>query len=278
MSLLLGELFDDIPTIHIVDVGASPIDGQPPYQRLVALGKAKVVGFEPNPAQYQLLQKQQNSFLTFFPYAVGDGKEGTLNICSSPGMSSLLEPDLEILNHFHGFGEWGKVIQTQKVSTRRLDDIEEIQSVDYLKLDVQGSELSVLKGASRRLQDTLVIHIEVQFVPFYKEQPLFAELDQTLREAGFYLHCFTPLVCRAFKPLIVNDNIYAGLNQVLWADAVYVKKFTTFPQLSSHQLLKIAFVMHEVYGSFDLCSLALEHMDRKEKTNRQLTYFRCLTR
>ncbi len=32
MHFSLTELFDDLPTIHIVDVGASPIDGPLPNQ------------------------------------------------------------------------------------------------------------------------------------------------------------------------------------------------------------------------------------------------------
>ncbi len=123
-------------------------------------------------------------------------------------MSSLLEPDIEILNHFHSLGESGEIIRTQDVSTRKLDDIDEIEYIDYLKLDVQGSELSVIEGASRRLQNTLVVHTEVQFISFYKEQPLFAELDQALRNAGFYVHCFNPLIRRTFKPLTVNNDVF----------------------------------------------------------------------
>jgi hypothetical protein len=34
--------------IKIVDIGANPIDGKPPYLPLLASGNARVVGFEPN--------------------------------------------------------------------------------------------------------------------------------------------------------------------------------------------------------------------------------------
>ena len=277
MNFSLTELFNDLPPIQIVDIGASPIDGQPPYQRLIDVGKAHVVGFEPDVEQYQALQKLDKPFATFLPFAVGDGNDAVLNVCQSPGMTSLLEPDMEILDHFHGFADWGKVIGRHKVSTHRLDDIGEVKAIDYLKLDVQGSELSILLGASEKLKQALVIHTEVQFVPFYKEQPLFAELDQVLRRAGFYLHRFTPLVSRLFKPLVANNNIYSGWSQVLWSDAVYVRKFTEFAQLPSEGLLKIAFVLHELYNSYDLSALALGHIDRREGTTRQPTYMGRLT-
>lgn len=276
MEFSLFDLFDDLPAIDIVDIGASPLDGQPPYQKLIDCGKTKVIGFEPNPEQYHRLLDHQSDHCTFLPYAVGDGQTHTLNICRAPGMSSLLEPDMEILKHFHGFEQWSQIIDRKIMPTVKLDDIEEIESLDYMKIDVQGSELNVIRHGSRRLSQTLVIHIEVQFVPFYKEQPLFGELDQELRSLGFYLHRFSPLISRVFKPLMIENNIYGGLSQVLWSDAIYVRKFTEFPQLDPQELLKIAVIAHDLYGSFDLCSLALGQVDSKEQTNRQASYVRKL--
>ncbi len=40
------------------------------------------------------------------------------------GMTSLFEPDMEVLDHFHGFGDWGRVVCREKVATRRLDDVD----------------------------------------------------------------------------------------------------------------------------------------------------------
>ncbi|MGI0487989.1 FkbM family methyltransferase [Pantanalinema rosaneae CENA516] len=277
MGFSLSQLFTDIPPIDVVDVGASPIDGEPPYQALLSIGKARVVSFEPNPEEYQKLLTHPAPGVTVLPYAIGDGQDGILNICQAPGMTSLLTPDHEILEHFYGFDQWSQIIRQEPVSTYRLDDVREITAIDYLKLDVQGGELAILNHATRRLQTILVIHTEVQFVPFYQDQPLFAELDQTLRAHGFYLHSLKPLIHRTFKPLIVNNDIFTGLNQLLWGDAVYVKKFTAFADRTPAQLLKIALIMHDLYGSFDLCALALEHVDHQTHSDRQITYLNRLT-
>ena len=277
MIFSIYELFNDIPIIEVVDIGASPIDGEPPYNCLLPMNRARLLGFEPNPEQFSILNKKQSKRRRFLPYAVGDGQERTLHICYAPGMCSLLEPDMEILNHFHGFGEWGRVVSKERIATWRLDDIEEISAIDYLKLDVQGSELPILRNATEWLKQILVIHLEVNFIPFYKNQPLFAELDQTLRDAGFYLHTFAPIISRVFKPLIVNNDVYAGLRQVLWTDAVYIRKFTDFSSLASDQLLKIAAISHELYKSYDLSLLALEKVDLKEGSDRSRVYLSRLT-
>ncbi len=253
----------EIPTIRVVDVGASPIDGTPPYAPLVQAGGVELIGFEPSPEQFAALQSRIGPGVTFLPCAVGDGADGVLNVCRAPGMTSLLEPDLEVLSAFHVLAECAEITERLPISTRRLDDIEEVQGADYLKLDVQGSELAILQNARRTLESVLVVQIEVNFVPFYKDQPLFAELDQELRAAGFYLHRFLPLVSRVFKPLLRNNDPYAGLSQILWTDAIYVKKFTELDELDDAGLLKAARILHEVYEGYDLAAKLLWTHDQR---------------
>jgi FkbM family methyltransferase len=270
------ELFPDTPDIHVVDVGASPLDGQPIYQPILNHGGYRLTGFEPSAAMYEELTRQPHPKMTFYPYALGDGRDAVLNICFSPGMTSLLEPDLELLGHFHGFGDWGRIVDRQPLTTRRFDDVAEVQEIDFLKLDVQGSELAVLEHATEKLRSVLVLHVETQFVPFYKNQPLFADIDQCLRRAGFLFHKFGPLVSRLFQPLILNSDIYAGLSQILWTDAVYVRSFLEFSHLTADALLKTARLVHDIYGSFDLANLALIHCDRQIGSARSPAYLQRL--
>jgi FkbM family methyltransferase len=268
----LNRLFDDLPRLKVIDVGASPIDGLPPYQPLFDAGRVDLVGFEPDADQYRRLLALERPHATYLPHAIGDGSEGVLHICKSAGMTSLLEPDAEILQHFHGVPQWGTVLRTLPIATKRLDDIPEAQNADYLKLDLQGGELGVLRGAPRLLQQVLVVHLEVQFVPFYKDQPLFAELDQALRQAGFFFHRFLPISSLVFAALPIQNRPDEGLSQQLWSDAVYVRRFTDFRRLEESALLKIATLLNDLYGSFDLCALALEHADRRANTQRARQY------
>lgn len=252
-----------IPTVRIVDIGASPIDGVPPYQPLIDIGDVELIGFEPSPEQFAALQSRLRPGVTFLPHAVGDGSEGVLRICRAPGMSSLLEPDYEVLRRFHVLAECAEVLERLPMPTKRLDDVPEVRGADYIKLDVQGSELPILKAARETLESVTVVQIEVNFVPFYEDQPLFAELDQELRGAGFYFHRFLPLVSRVFKPLLLNNDPYAGLSQVLWTDAIYVRKFTDLDAVSDDGLLKTARIVHEAYRSYDLAGMLLHQHDER---------------
>jgi len=273
----LSTLFTDFPDVLVVDVGASPIDGDPPYEPLRVADKMDLVAFEPDQHQFAALQKLQLPRTTPVKAAIGDGQDGVLKVCKSPGMTSLLEPDASVLSHFHGFAEWGTVIDRIPMGTRRLDDVPEATGCHFLKLDVQGGELPILNHGRTTLSTCLMVHTEVQFVPFYKDQPLFAELDQALRAAGFWLHRFLPIHSRVFKPVMVNNDIYAGMSQDLWTDAVYVRRFTDFPTLSVESLQRIALIAHDVYRSFDLASLALLEIDKRDGGSRQRQYIQALS-
>ncbi|MFZ1546077.1 MAG: FkbM family methyltransferase, partial [Candidatus Nitrotoga sp.] len=271
------ELFNDIPDIHIVDVGASPIDGDPVYKPVLEQGGYRLTCFEPNPSMFEELKKQPTPNMTCFPYAIGDGRDAMLNLCVAPGMNSLIEPYFELLELFHGYTEWGRVVSQIPLSTYRLDDLKQVNAIDFIKLDVQGSELTILENATEQLKHTLVVHVETPFIPRYKNQPLFAEIDLALRKSGFLFHKFDHMVSKIFKPLIRNNDIYAGLSQLHYADAVYVRSFMDFKDLAPSELLKLARILHDMYGSVDLAQLALRHIDLKTGENRQSTYINHLT-
>ncbi len=272
-----SDVFNDVPEIHIVDVGASPIDGDPVYKPILDQGGYRLTCFEPNPAMFEELAKQIDPNMTCLPYALGDGNDGMLNICFAPGMNSLFEPYHELLELFHGYGEWARVLNQIPVLTHRLDDLEEVKNIDFIKLDVQGSELAVLENATEQLKNILVVHVETLLIPHYKNQPLFGEIDLSLRKAGFLFHKFEQMVSRIFKPLKRNNDIYAGLSQVHWADAVYVRSFMDFKELQPAQLLKLARILHEMYGSVDMAQFALHHGDLQTGENRQSIYLERLT-
>jgi FkbM family methyltransferase len=251
-------------TVHVVDVGANPIDGDPPYKVLLDQGLGRVVGFEPNADALGRLNRAKGPHETYLPYAVGDGGRHTLHLCQAQGMTSLLTPDQDVYAFFHGMSDWGRVVGRQEVDTVRLDDVAEISRLDYLKIDIQGGELSVMENAVDRLSECVVIHTEVEFLPLYKDQPLFSEVEQFLRARGFRFHRFWPLRSRTIKPLIVEDDPYRGLSQVVDADAIFVRDFMRLDLLSGEQLLKLATIMHDLYQSFDLVLKALLEYDRRE--------------
>jgi FkbM family methyltransferase len=255
---------DRAPIIHITDVGAMWLgEKEDPHERLLAKGAAKLVGFEPVQAECDKLNKMHAGRRLYLPYAIGDGTLRTFHLCNTVMTSSLYEPYSELLDKFQNLENLTQVVERHPVQTRRLDDIDEVADTDYLKVDVQGAEWDVFQGAKRLLRNALVVHTEVEFVPLYREQPLFAEVDRALRESGFLLHNISGTASRMFKPLVNHDDLNAHGSQLLWADVVYIRNFMHLDQLLPTQLLKLAIILHEVYASLDTCAFVLQAYDRK---------------
>jgi FkbM family methyltransferase len=243
--------------INVVDIGANPIDGTPPYKGLLDRGYISLIGFEPQKEALKKLNIQKGPDEKYLPYAVGDGTGKILYLCQAEGMTSTLEPNFELLNHFQGYPDWAKVKQKLNIDTYRLDDIDEVPPIDWLKIDIQGGELAVFKNAEEKLKNCLVIQTEVNFIPLYKDQPLFAEIDQWMRAHGFMLHTLLEQRIRLFAPMVINNQIHQGINQLTTADAVYIKDFSNIKD--NDRLLKLACIMHEAYGSYDLSFLLLNN-------------------
>jgi FkbM family methyltransferase len=243
----------------VVDIGANPIDGDPPYKSMLQNGLCRVTGFDPHPQALARLNATKSSRETYLPYAVGDGGRHILKICRGFGFASLLQPDAKALTHFPQFSELGRVIEQFPLTTHRLDDIAEIGPIDLLKIDIQGSELSVFRNGRKRLARAVAIQTEVSLVPIYEQQPVFGDVDLELRSLGFLPHMFASINKRMIAPM-QGPNPAAALNQVVEADIVYVRDFIRAEAMDDEQLKHLALIAHHCYGSFDLAMNCIHHL------------------
>jgi FkbM family methyltransferase len=243
----------------VVDIGANPIDGDPPYQEMLRQRICRVIGFDPHPVGLARLNASKSDLETYLPYAVGDGSTHMLKICRGIGFASLLQPDEKVLTHFPRFSELGKVVNEIKLATRRLDDIAEIRELDLLKIDIQGSELCVFKNGRERLAKAMAVQTEVSFITLYKEQPVFGDIDLELRSLGFIPHMFTAINKKMIAPMACPDPA-AALNQLIEADIVYVRDFIKADAMDSEQLKHLAIIAHHCYGSYDLAMNCIHHL------------------
>ena len=254
---LLTTLLAPARPTAIVDVGANPIDGEPPYKALLAAGLCRIVGFEPQAGALARLNQSKGPHELYLPYALADGTERTLHVCELEGMTSLLVPDPSHLALFNLFPIWGNVKERLPVATRKLDDIAEIARMDFLKMDVQGAEREILAHGRTKLKDTVVIQTEVSFVPLYRNQPSFGEMDLALRELGFLPHCVTGTKIWPLSPMVVGNAPNRGIRQLLETDMVYVRDFSRPDNMTVEQWKHLALIAHHCYGSYDLALKAI---------------------
>ena len=241
----------------IVDIGANPIDGDPPYKQMLERSLCQIIGFEPQQDALQELLKNKGPLETYFSYGVGDGEQHTLYCCAASGMTSLYKPDQNYLSILNEFEILGEVISTELIPTKRLDDIAEISDLDMLKIDIQGGELAVFESGRGKLDRAVVIQAEVSFMPLYEDQPMFWEIDRELRQQGFIPHTFATLKRWPISPYSHPEDSRLAVNQLLEADVVYVKDYVNAHLLTDEQLKQIALIMHHCYGSHDLVTRCL---------------------
>ena len=255
-----------VPPIDVLDIGAMREEGGDRYDPLIAQGLARVTGFEPNPAELERLANRPGPY-RYLPLFLGDGGIATFHLTRYPGCASLLEPDPSVIDLFEtvGCGEDGNfhVVRTEQVQTTRLDDLPPDIKADYMKIDIQGAELMVLQNGPRMLAKSLVVEVEAEFIPLYRGQPLFGDLQCFLRKHGFMLHKFVDFGGRPFRP-VRPKNVFAPISQAMWADAVFVRDFSRLDSFTDEDLIKAATILHVVYRSYDLVGVFLRAFDRRQ--------------
>lgn len=252
--MTLQDLLGSIEQIHVMDIGASCIAEVPVYKKLLDADLAHLNAFEGDSRQIMKIQESFGDKVTIYNDFLSDGTEKTLYLATeASGMTSLLKPDLTALKFFNGFEHFGKIHKTEQIQTKRLDDVAGIHAIDMLKMDIQGSELSVLNNGLNTLKDCLAIQLEISYICLYENQPTFGEIDIWMRRNGFAPHCFLDVKKWSITPTIRDNNFRVPFNQLLESDIVYVKNPLKLAELSSQQLKKMALIAHYCFSSFDLC-------------------------
>ena len=240
--------------ISIVDVGAAFYGERALYGPLMTAKLARLVGFEPDAAQCEIWGEEADLYTRILPFALGDGRAHPMYIAPT-GMTSLLEPDAASYGFYTVFAQppFSPVCDrpSQWIDTRRLDDVDELDRVDFLKIDVQGAELLVLQNGREKLKDCSVVQIEAPFVRLYKGQPSFGELDAELSRQGFMVHGFASLKRLPIAPYSVS-GAGVGINQLVDLDMIYIRDLIHPERVTDRQLVLTAVIADVCYGSYDL--------------------------
>jgi FkbM family methyltransferase len=160
-------------------------------RRLRANGyRGRIVSFEPLSAMFAKLEAAAADDPNWICVNVALGAKPDrlqLNRAGNWASSSLLA-----MNPRHSQAEpRSAYVGTEECEVARLDDLRaeflEPGEPVYLKLDVQGYELEVLRGAVRTLEQVGVMEAELSLVALYDGAPLFGEVVSYLDEHGFAL-------------------------------------------------------------------------------------------
>ncbi|NDE10955.1 MAG: FkbM family methyltransferase [Chitinophagia bacterium] len=250
--------------IQVIDIGAAAIAEVPVYKPLLDINLAHLSAFDGDERQIKNIRGAYGENATIYNDFLFDGDEQTLYLASpSSGMTSLLKPSEKALGYFNGFKNFGHIQHIEKIQTKKLDDIEGVKSIDFLKMDIQGAELKVLQNGVKKLHDCLAIQLEVPYICLYENQPTFGEIDIWMRSQGFVPHCFMEIKRWSIAPTLLNNNLGVPGNQLLESDIVYVKDPLLLDALSINALMKYATIAHYCFQSYDLCVFIILELERR---------------
>ncbi|CAD5373635.1 hypothetical protein RA210_U40038 [Rubrivivax sp. A210] len=265
--------------LAIVDVGASTHgSGSEPYANLLATGHAHVTGFEPDAKALDELKRTypEDGSHRFLPHFVGDGGAANFHSTTWFMTGSLLAPDPRVMEAYQNLGEITRETGRSPVQTVRLDDVIAPGGMDLLKIDVQGAEAMVFDGAAARLRDCLAVWTEVEFVPLYKDQPLFGDIDRRLAAHGLRFFCFVGFGARQLASWQATAPRPGQRLQQLWADALYLPTPERMARMDRGSLARLALLCHEVLGAPDVCHAALNLLAARTGTDAAERYARAM--
>lgn len=152
----------------------------------------KIYAFEPVPGARKLLEnatKVYSNRVLIFEEALGEASGRFQMWVSGSGggdsqSSSLLKPSS--IGKEYSFVQFKSEIE---VSVTTIDEWalqNSVKRLDFLWLDMQGYEISALKGGLGLLKGISAIHMEVNNLPLYEGAPLTDEVMDFMHAEGFY--------------------------------------------------------------------------------------------
>lgn len=177
----------------LLDVGGNT--GQFAYYTRKAGYQNKIISFEPLSEAYALLTSfaKNDSQWDTVNAAIGDEDgEIEINVSENLQSSSILDMMPEHVESAPESAYKGK----ETVAIHKLDSIIDKYSTNleqtFLKIDTQGFEMNVLKGATNSLKSLKGLQLELSMVELYKGETLFNDMLNYIIEKGFTVYSLEP--------------------------------------------------------------------------------------
>lgn len=205
-----ADLIDAIGDLsgYIIEAGAW--DGKDTFRLLKLFPNSKLICFEPMPEMFNQLSKKfiTNNRITLINKALTSKSEKEMKFTYSSNLNpsgSLNKPLLH--NKFPGKTNFDKEIEVKSCNINEILQDDLIQCVNLLWLDIQGSELEVIKSIkSENLKKIRYIHLEISRVQLYENQPKEKDVITYLMNKNF------KMVAKRI-PILSGNILFKNLHQ-----------------------------------------------------------------
>lgn len=158
-----------------------------------------IASFEPVSENFSMITENRRGDNRWKGFNMALGSESAkleINVTAGSAMSSFHKPNEYAKREFT---EDSVITRTEEVAVRTLDSmLPELKKLVpdpriYLKLDTQGFDLEVLKGAESVLPHVHALQSEVSIKPIYENMPPYAEAIAVYQGHGFELAGLYPV-------------------------------------------------------------------------------------
>lgn len=197
LGLHLSLLFEQLGINCVLDVGAR--NGEFGMWLRHNGYAGRIISFEPVSQSFEELRARSHGDPQWMVHRMALGSEEaerSINVTNFSVFSSFLEPNDYARDEF---GSASQVQRTETVKIRRLDAVwNDVVGADganrvYLKMDTQGWDLEVLRGAQGCLPSVLALQSEVSVQPIYSGIPTMSESLAEIESCGFCLSGMFPV-------------------------------------------------------------------------------------
>ena len=195
--------------ISLVDIGAHRGDFTLAMRKLCHVSRAVLV----EPIERLAADLRQHPDLAgYYVYdcAVGDRDgEIEMNIFgNSPYISSALPLDSSTPDLTELAVGGSKMVRRPALTLDTILAQTDIRSIDLMKIDVQGFEDRVIKGARDALTRTACVFMEVSFRPLYHGSAIFGDIHALMYQNGFFLGSLEPGFVTRAGELLQADALF----------------------------------------------------------------------
>lgn len=211
----VAELLKRIGVEEVFDVGANV--GQYSSRLIDAGFEGRITSFEPLPAAHGKLKANAEAFSNWQVYrrcAIGS-QPGKTEIHESENSVSSSILDIEEL-HLKA-SKSSNFVASHPIDVVTLETIlsEHPGNSIFAKVDTQGFELEVFRGAKNVLENFVGFQFELSMAPLYDGQPYYIDFIREIEEAGFQLFELVPgFRDRSSQRLLQADAIFLSADVI----------------------------------------------------------------
>lgn len=192
----------------------------------------------------RLSQKyEKDPLITIYPVALYSSDTTlTFQVSEHQALNSVFQANDGLLRSNDYMLREFAVTEERKTEARSLDSLFSGRDIHFLKLDVEGAEYELLKGAHTKLSTSVLgVRSEVLFAPVYEGAPLFGDLHKIMLDEGFELLNFDYTGAGNKAGRFTLPGRYGKL---LSSDAVWVvgneRLFANSGERLTHDIVRIA--------------------------------------